>query len=148
MSNEQNTTTMTIVTNSSFGNMNNNTNNNNNNKGNTQNTTTSTTLPNLHYCLLLLHDTSQNHQVVQCTGRCRVLHTENGELRGELERARAQLKEAKRRGAVAGTLAENLRLKSLENGLLVEELGAVRQDCGRLVQLVRCGGSMHGYNNR
>lgn len=51
---------------------------------------------------------------------------------------RALLKEAERRGAVAVTISEELRLKRIEAELLAEELGAVRQDCGRLVQLIRC----------
>lgn len=53
---------------------------------------------------------------------------------------KALLTQARREAAAAGKLAENLRLKTLEKGLLEEELGAVRQDCGRLVQLVRCVG--------
>ena len=50
---------------------------------------------------------------------------------------RARLKKAEIRGAAAGEISEKLRLKGIEAGLLVEELGAVRQDCGRLVQLIR-----------
>lgn len=77
-------------------------------------------------------------QAVQSAELCRVLSSENGELRQELEHVRARLKEAERRSAVAGPMAEELRLKRIEAGLLMEELGVVRQDCGRLVQLIRC----------
>eukprot|EP00903_Cladosiphon_okamuranus_P013826 g12867.t1 len=75
-------------------------------------------------------------QAVQNAEHCRVLSSENGELRAELKHVRALLEEAERRGAVAGSISEELRLKRIEAGLLAEELGAVRQDCGRLVQLI------------
>lgn len=51
---------------------------------------------------------------------------------------RGHLEEAKRRCSAAGAMSNALRLKTIEAGLLSEELGAVRADCGRLVQLVRC----------
>lgn len=75
--------------------------------------------------------------MVQCEERCRILSTENHELREELERTRVRLKEVERQAVVARVVSEELRLKRIETGLLVEELGAVRQDCGRLVQLIR-----------
>jgi len=74
---------------------------------------------------------------VQGEERCRILSTENHELREELERTRVRLKEVERQAVVARVVSEELRLKRIETGLLVEELGAVRQDCGRLVQLIR-----------
>ena len=77
-------------------------------------------------------------QAVQNAERCRALSSENGELGAELEHVRALLKESDRRSAAAASISEELRLKRIEAGLLKEELGAVRQDCGRLVQLIRC----------
>ncbi|CAM9262355.1 unnamed protein product, partial [Hapterophycus canaliculatus] len=67
---------------------------------------------------------------------CRALSNENSELRRDLQRAREMLKKAKVRGAAIDGMADSLRLKSIEVGLLTDELGAVREDCGRLVQLV------------
>lgn len=78
------------------------------------------------------------NQSVQSAERCRALSNENGELKKDLERTRELLKEAKVRGVAAGGIADSLRLKNIEVGLLKEELGAVREDCGRLVQLVGC----------
>lgn len=84
-------------------------------------------------------------QAVQNAESCRVISSENGGLRKELAYVKALLKEAERRRAVASTISEELRLKSIEVGLLTEELGAVRQDCGRLVQLIRC--ALHGVGD-
>lgn len=71
------------------------------------------------------------------TERCRVLSADNAELRQELDRVKGLLDHAKKRGLKATAIVDELRLKEIEAGLMKEELEAVRQDCGRLVQLVR-----------
>ncbi|CBN75316.1 hypothetical protein Esi_0078_0048 [Ectocarpus siliculosus] len=75
-------------------------------------------------------------QAVQSAERCRTLSAENHQLKEEIERVREHLEEAKRRCSAAGATSNALRLKTIETELLSEELGAVRADCGRLVQLV------------
>ncbi|CAM9401682.1 unnamed protein product [Ectocarpus sp. 13 AM-2016] len=67
---------------------------------------------------------------------CRTLSAENHQLKEVIERMREHLEEAKRRCSAAGATSNALRLKTIETELLSEELGAVRADCGRLVQLV------------
>ncbi|CAM9697850.1 unnamed protein product [Ectocarpus fasciculatus] len=67
---------------------------------------------------------------------CRILGAENHQLKEEIERVREHLEGAKRRCSAAGATSNALRLKTIESELLSEELGAVRADCGRLVQLV------------
>lgn len=54
---------------------------------------------------------------------------------------------AKRQGMVASKRVDELRLKEVEAGLLMEEMEAVRDDCGMLVQLIRhaCGAALAAY---
>lgn len=71
------------------------------------------------------------------TERCRALSADNAELRQELDRVKGMLDHAKKGGLKATSRIDKLRLKEIEAGLLKDELEGVRQDCGRLVQLVR-----------
>lgn len=77
------------------------------------------------------------YQAVRSTENCRVLCTDNAELRQELDRVKGLLDNAKKGGLKATARIDELRLKEIEAGLLTDELEAVRGDCGRLVQLVR-----------
>lgn len=54
-----------------------------------------------------------------------------------MERVKGLLEQAKANGRKASARVEELRLAEIEAGLLREELGVVREDCGRLVQLIR-----------
>ena len=76
-------------------------------------------------------------QVAQGREWCRTLSAGRGDLRQELERSKASLEEAKKRGAVSSARGRQLRHSEAKADLLAEELEAVRGDCSRLVQLVR-----------
>lgn len=77
--------------------------------------------------------------MVQGAEMCRALSAGTEALKQELERSKASLLEAKRRTVKAAVRRKELRFSEAKAGLLAEELEAVRGDCGRLVQLVRCG---------
>lgn len=69
--------------------------------------------------------------------RCRELTIENSKLGANLERSEGMLEQARRRGAEATAMVGELRAAGIEIERLKQELGAVRADCGTLVQLVR-----------
>lgn len=71
--------------------------------------------------------------------QCRVDSARKLDLERELARVSGLLKWSKERGKRAEEKLDQLRVSALEARLLREELGAVREDCARLVQLIRYG---------
>lgn len=69
--------------------------------------------------------------------RCRELTIENSKLGANLEHSEGMLEQARRKGTEAIAKVEELRAAGIELEQLKQELGAVRADCGTLVQLVR-----------
>ncbi|CAM9540539.1 unnamed protein product, partial [Sphacelaria rigidula] len=68
--------------------------------------------------------------------RCRVLQADKADLERHLSRLSDLLQRSKEKGLRADSELRELRVSALEARLLREELEAVRDDCGRLVQLI------------